>query len=236
MATSRQEFFAGVRAELPLIVGVVPFGFIYGALAVQLGVPASIAQAMSLVIFGGSAQFIAAPLVVAQAPAAVLVLTVFAVNLRHALYSASLAPYLSKLSLGWKALLAYMLTDEAYAVAIARFQKPDEAQNRHWFLFGTEATLWIFWMLSTALGIIVGAQASAEWSLDFVLPLTFIGIVVPMLKNRAYVICAIVAAIGGVIAFGLPYKLGYIVAAIVAIAIGFVIEKRTPDLDADKRG
>ncbi len=224
--TSRQEFFAGVRAELPLMVGVMPFGFIFGALAVQLGIPASLTQAMSLVIFGGAAQFIAAPLIVAGTPALILVLTVFAVNLRHALYSASLAPYLEKLSIGWKALLAYMLTDEAYAVAIVRFQKPGDAQNRHWFLFGTEATLWVVWMFSTALGIVVGARVPSEWSLDFVLPLTFIALVMPMLKNRAYVLCAVCAAIGGVWAFGLPYKLGYIVAALAAISIGLVVETR----------
>ncbi len=222
----RTEFFAGVRAELPLMVGVVPFGFIYGALAIQLGVPASIAQAMSSVIFGGSSQFIAAPLIVAQTPALILVLTVFFVNLRHALYSASVAPYLEKLSAGWKILLAYLLTDEAYAIAIAHFQKEGSAQNRHWFLFGAGITLWSFWQVSTAVGIFVGAQVPPEWSLDFALPLTFIAIVLPMLKNRAYVICAIVAGIGGVVAFGLPYKLGYIVAALAAIAVGFVLETR----------
>jgi 4-azaleucine resistance transporter AzlC len=225
--TSRQEFFAGVRAELPLMVGVVPFGFIYGALAVQLGVPASLAQAMSSIIFGGSSQFIAAPLIVAQTPALILILTVFAVNLRHALYSASVAPYLETLSAWWKILLAYLLTDEAYAIAIAHFHKPGDGRQRHWFLFGAGITLWSFWQLSTAVGIFVGAQVPPEWSLDFALPLTFIAIIVPMLRNRAYVICAVVAAVGGVIAFGMPYKLGYIVAAMAAMAVGFVLEART---------
>lgn len=206
------------------MVGVIPFGFIYGALAIQLGVPASIAQAMSSVIFGGSSQFIAAPLIVAQTPALILILTVFVVNLRHALYSASIAPYLEKVSARWKIILAYLLTDEAYAVAIAHFQKEGAQVQRHWFLFGAGLTLWTNWQLSTALGIFIGAQVPQEWSLDFALPLTFIAIVVPMLKNRAYVIAAVVAALGGVIAFGLPYKLGYIVAAIVAIAIGFTLE------------
>lgn len=224
--TARQEFFAGIRAELPLMVGVAPFAFIYGALAVQLGIPVSLAQAMSAVIFGGSSQFIAAPLIVVGTPALVLILTVFAVNLRHALYSASLAPYLEKLSTRWKMLLAYLLTDEAYAVAIAHFQKEGDAKERHWFLFGAGITLWSFWQLGTALGIFIGAQAPREWSLDFVLPLTFIALVIPMLKNRAYVVAAIVAAVGGVIAYGLPYKLGYIVAAIAAIAVGFVLETR----------
>jgi 4-azaleucine resistance transporter AzlC len=224
MTTSRREFFAGVRAEVPLQVGVVPFGFIYGALAVQLGVPASLAQAMSSVIFGGSSQFIAAPLIVAQTPALVLIATVFFVNLRHALYSASVAPYLEKLGAGWKILLAYLLTDEAYAVTIAHFHKESDSPHHHWFLFGAGITLWSFWQASTAIGIFIGARVPPEWSLDFALPLTFIAIVIPMLRNRAYVICAMVAGIGGVLAVGLPYKLGYIVAAIVAIALGFTLE------------
>lgn len=224
MRTNRAEFFAGMRAELPLMLGVVPFGFIYGALAVQLGVPASIAQAMSSVIFGGSSQFIAAPLIVALAPAPVLILTVFFVNLRHVLYSASIAPYLEKLSLRWKVLLAYLLTDEAYAVGIAHFLKEGEGAERHWFLFGAGLTLWSFWQASTAIGILIGASVPPEWSLDFALPLTFIAIVVPMLKKRAYVVTAVLAGAGGVIAFGMPYKLGYIVAAVIAIGVGLLVE------------
>lgn len=224
--TPRTEFLAGVRAELPLLVGVAPFGFVYGALAVQLGVPASVAQAMSAIIFGGSSQFIAAPLIVASAPALILVLTVFVVNLRHMLYSASVAPFLEDLSPWWKMLLAYLLTDEAYAVAIAHFHKPGDPANRHWFLFGAGITLWTLWQASTALGVFIGAQVPTEWSLDFALPLTFIAIVVPMLRNRSYVICAVVAAVGGVLAFGLPYKFGYIAAAMAAIAVGFALEMR----------
>jgi len=206
------------------MLGVIPFGLIYGALAVQLGVPASIAQAMSSVIFGGSSQFIAAPLLATATPAVIVVLTVFVVNLRHLLYSASIAPYLEKLSPLWKGILAYLLTDEVYAVSIAHFQKEGEGEHRHWFLLGAGLTLWIFWQVSTAAGIFVGAQVPPEWSLDFALPVTFIAIVVPMLKNRAYVIAAVVAGVGGVIAYGLPYKLGYLLAALVAIGVGMTVE------------
>lgn len=208
------------------MVGVIPFGFIYGTLAVQIGVPAAIAQGMSSIIFGGSSQFIAAPLIVAQTPALILILTVFFVNLRHVLYSASIAPFLENLSAGWKMVLAYLLTDEAYAVAIAHFQKQGDGRGRHWFLLGAGLTLWSIWQLSTAVGIFLGAQVPTEWSLDFALPLTFIAIVVPMLRDRAYVLTAIVAAAGGALAFGLPYKLGYVVAALIAIVAGIVVETR----------
>jgi 4-azaleucine resistance transporter AzlC len=180
---------------------------------------------MSFIMFGGSAQFISLPLIAAGTPALVLIMTVFFVNLRHVLYSASLAPYLEKASPLWKAVCAYLLTDEAYAVAIARFQNDSDERYRHWFLFGAGALLWCVWQFSTMVGIIVGAQVPPEWGLDFVLPLTFIAIVVPMLKNRAYVTAAVIAAVGGVLAYALPYKLGYVVASVVAIAVGFAMEQ-----------
>ncbi|HRO90811.1 MAG TPA: AzlC family ABC transporter permease, partial [Promineifilum sp.] len=117
----RDEFLAGVRAELPILLGVIPFGLIFGAVAVSAGLPVSLAQAMSVVIFAGSAQFIAAELIGVGTPALVLLLTTLIVNLRHLLYSASLAPHVNKLPLRWKMLLAYLMTDEAYAVTIIHY-------------------------------------------------------------------------------------------------------------------
>ena len=108
-----REFLAGCRDGFPILLGVAPFGMIYGLLARDAGLPAFTAQAMSSVVFAGSAQFISTQLIREGAPAVVLVVTVFVVNLRHALYSASVAPYLKHLGAGWKALLAYLLTDEA---------------------------------------------------------------------------------------------------------------------------
>jgi 4-azaleucine resistance transporter AzlC len=223
-----------MRAELPLMLGVAPFGLIFGALAAQLGVPTSIAQAMSSIIFGGSSQFIAAPLIVTATPPLVLVLTVFVVNLRHALYSASVAPYLERLSPLWKGLLAYLLTDEAYVVAIAHFHAPgsraahvDVPDERHWFLLGAGVTLWVFWQMSTAVGVLVGTQVPKEWSLDFALPLTFIALVMPMLRSRAYVAAAVSAGAVGLLTFGLPYKLGLVLAAVFGIVVGMVVEAWT---------
>jgi 4-azaleucine resistance transporter AzlC len=227
MSTPRSEFLAGVRAQLPLMVGVIPFGLIYGALAVQLSVPASIAQAMSSVIFAGSAQFVAAPLFAAAAPGILIVVTVFVVNLRHALYSASIAPYLEQLNPVWKVVLSYLLTDEAYAVTIAYFRANPARPNKQWFLFGTGLMLWLCWQLSTAVGIFVGAQVPASWSLDFALPLTFIALVIPMLLSRAYVVAALVAGVVGVLTIGLDYKLGLMIAALAGISAGMAVDLRS---------
>lgn len=222
----RAEFWQGARAETPILLGVAPFGLIFGALAIGARLSPGQAQAMSSVIFAGSAQFIAAQLFGAGASAAVLVMVVFIVNLRHALYSASVAPYLRHLGPAWKAVLAYLLTDEAYAVVIMRFQREGPAPRRHWYTLGAGLTLWLCWQLSTAFGIFVGAQLPENWPLSFALPLTFIALVVPALKDRASIAAAAVAALVGLLAAGLPYKTGLMLAALIGITVGLLVESR----------
>jgi 4-azaleucine resistance transporter AzlC len=220
----RSEFLAGVSAELPLLLGVMPFGMIYGALALGAGVPAGTAQAMSAVVFAGSAQFVIAQLVSLSAPAGVIILTAFIVNVRHALYSASVAEHVRPLPWRWKALLAYLLTDEAYAVTITRYVRGEPGPFRHWFFLGAGLMLWSSWQLSTAAGIFLGAQIPASWSLDFTLALTFIALVVPALKDRASVAAALTAGAVAVAGSGLPYKLGLVAAALTGMAVGIGME------------
>lgn len=226
----RPEFLAGCRDELPILLGVAPFGMIYGVLALEAGLPAFTAQAMSSVVFAGSAQFVAAQLIRSGTPALVLIMTVFVVNLRHALYSASFAPRLKHLSPGWKATLAYFLTDEAYAVAASRYARegdgPDVSPHRHWYFLGAGVTLWAAWQLSTAAGVFIGAAVPRGWSLDFTLALTFIALVLPALKDRATTAAALVAGVVAVLAAGLPYKLGLMLAAVVGIGAGLWAEVR----------
>lgn len=224
--TRRDYFWAGVRAELPLLFGVVPFGMIYGALALNAGLSKLASQLMSSIVFAGSAQFITAKLVGEGAPGLVIVLTITVVNLRHALYSASIAPFLSSCANPWKLLLSYLLTDEAYAPAIVHYETRGAGPYSHWFLLGTGFTLWAGWQASTAVGIFLGTAIPAAWSLDFALPLTFIAMVVPMLRTRASAASALVAGLVSLGAYGLPYKLGLILAAAAGIAVGVLLEGR----------
>lgn len=225
-----RELLRGCRDEAPILLGVMPFGAIYGLLALEAGLPPVVAQAMSAVVFAGSSQFVAAQLLHEGIPAAVLVLTVFVVNLRHALYSATVAPHIRHLGAGWKAVLAYLLTDEAFAVAITRYQRgderPEDAPFRHWYFLGAGFTLWASWQVSTAVGVFVGAQVPERWSLDFTLALTFIALVVPALRDRAAVASAAAAAALAVVARGLPYRLGLLLAAVVGVAVGLAVESR----------
>jgi 4-azaleucine resistance transporter AzlC len=226
MSEPYKNFWAGVRAEFPLLIGVFPFGMIYGALALSAGLSKLEAQMMSSVVFGGSSQFIAAQLFHDSVPGFVIVVTIAVVNLRHMLYSASLAPYLAFLSTRWKILLSYLLTDEAYAPSVIRFEKEGVTQYGHWFLLGAGFSLWFIWQVSTAIGIFLGSAIPESWSLDFALPLTFIAMVVPVLKTRPAIAAALSAGIAALLAYSLPYRLGLILAALVGIAVGTFLEGR----------
>jgi 4-azaleucine resistance transporter AzlC len=224
MTETTRNFWAGVRAEIPLLIGVFPFGLIYGALAIDSGLPPLAAQLMSSIVFAGSSQFIASQLFHEGAPGLVIVLTIAVVNLRHMLYSASLAPYLARLSPGWKALLSYLLTDEAYAPTILHYEKEGLTPAGHGFLLGAGLSLWSTWQATTALGILLGSAIPESWSLDFALPLTFIAMVVPVLKGRPAIAAALSAGVTALLAYSLPYRLGLILAALVGIGVGTIME------------
>jgi 4-azaleucine resistance transporter AzlC len=225
-STRKREFWRGVRDESPILLGVAPFGLIFGALAINANISIPAAQGMSSIIFAGASQIIAAQMVGAGASLLVIVLVVFVVNLRHALYSASVAPYVQHLSLGWKMILAYLLTDEAYAVTISNYNKEGNPAKKHWYFLGSGLTLWSTWQVTTALGIFIGAQLPQSWPLDFVLPLTFIALVVPALKDKAGVAAAVTAGCVGMLTLGFPFKTGLLVAAFIGILVGLLLEKR----------
>lgn len=227
--TVSQELLAGIKSELPIALGVIPFGMIYGVLGLAAGLTPWQAQAMSSIVFAGSAQFIAVQLIGTVTPAAVIWLTTFVVNLRHVLYSASLGPDMQHLRRGWRWLLAYLLTDEAYATtAIHYANRRTPLAHKHYFFLGAGLTLWTVWQISTAVGIILGAQVPASWGLDFTLALTFIAIVIPALRDRPNAAAALAAGITAVFTFAWPYKLGLMAAAIVGIAVGVWLENRRP--------
>lgn len=230
MTTSRAEFFNGIRDELPILAGVLPFGMIYGVSALSAGIPASIAQAMSSIVFAGSSQFVMVQLVAAATPSPVIILTAFIVNIRHMLYSASVSPYTRPLHPLWRWLLAYLLTDEAYAVTILHYQQHGDSAKKHWYFLGAGLALWTTWQLSTAVGIFLGGQLPASWSLDFASTLTFIALVVPTLKDRVGTMVALTSALTMLLVNTLPLKLGLALAALAGIAVGLMLESKKTTL------
>ncbi len=230
METPRTALFAGIKAELPILLGVVPFGMVYGAAALRVGLSVGTTQAMSALVFAGSAQFVMVQLLETGTAALVIALTVCLINLRHVLYSASLAPYLAHLPRRWKWLLAYLLTDEAYAVAVTHYQNSTHPlAYKHWYFLGAGLALWATWQASTAAGLLLGAAIPPGWSLDFAIPLTFIALVVPALQDRASIAAALAAGVLVVLLTTLPFNLGLLLATLAGMAVGVVYDSVTRD-------
>jgi len=229
-STRRAEFTGGIKATIPLILGAIPFGIIFGAVAVTSGLTPWQAQAMSLFVFAGSAEFIAVGLIAQELAPALVILTTFVVNLRHALYSASLAPYMKHLPQRWLIPLGFWLTDESYAVVITRYREAENTPHAHWFFFGSALAMYVNWQICTFIGIVAGQQIPdpASWGLDFAMIVTFIGIVVPFVTNRPALASVIVSGIVAVAANNLPNKLGLMLAAVLGIAAGLIAESVWP--------
>ncbi|EKM96979.1 branched-chain amino acid transport protein AzlC [Stutzerimonas degradans] len=223
-----QEFLHGCRDILPLVLGAIPFGIIFGTLSIGAGLSFWQTLGMSALVFAGSAQFIAVTLISGGVGAAVVLLTTFVVNLRHALYSAALQPFVRHLSGRWRAPLAFLLTDEAFAVVQQRYAREDASPHKHWFFLGAALTMFVNWQLSTLVGVLFGQAVPdvASWGLDFAMIATFIGIAVPMMTTRPQVASAVCAGIVALLTWELPYKLGLIAAALAGIVVGVWLEQR----------
>ena len=224
---SRQsEFLSGARDTIPLIVGAIPFGIIFGTLAEASGISFAAALAMSVFVFAGSSQFIALGLVAAGTAWPMIVVTTFVVNLRHLLYAATLLPYLKRLPAAWKAALAFWLTDETFAVAVKRYDRDDPSDDKHWYQLGSALAMYSNWVACTLVGLTAGQMVPGirSWGLEFAMPATFIGMVIPYLRNRPMWISVIVAGAVALMADGLPHKLGLMVASLAGVAAGVLAE------------
>ena len=208
-----------------MLLALIPFGLAFGATAMDNGLSALEALGMSVFVAAGAAQLAALPLLSAGASVAVVVLTVLVINLRLMLYSASLAPHFRRLPLGWKGLLSYHLTDQAYAATITRFDAGEtEEPDKRWYFLGVGLSVWTTWQAATMLGVFIGAWASEGWSLDFVLPLIFVALAVPAIKDRTTGAAALSAGAASVFVAILPLNLGLIVAALIGVAGGLMAE------------
>lgn len=222
------ELLHGARNTLPLLLGAAPFGIIFGTLAVTAGFDLWQVMGLSLLVYAGSAQFIAVSLVGGGAGVAVVLVTTFIVNLRHALYSATLQPFVRNLPIRWRALLAFWLTDETFAVVQHRYTRADTSPHKHWYFLGSSLAMYGNWQLCTLIGAVFGQAVPnlAAWGLDFALIATFVGIVVPMLKSRPQIAAAVAAGATALLAHELPYQLGLILAAAAGIVTGTWLERR----------
>ena len=223
----RQEFIAGVRDTLPLLLGALPFGLIYGAIAATSGLSFAAALAMSAFVFAGSSQFIAVGLIAAQTPVAIIVLTTLIVNLRHMLYSATLLPHLRSLPQRWRIPLAFWLTDETFAVTVHRFQRADASPCKHWYQLGSSIAMYLNWQLCCFAGLLLGDRIpdAQGWGLDVAMPVTFIGMIIPFVRTLPVAISVLTAGAASLLTLAMPYKLGILASAFAGIASGLLAQR-----------
>ena len=220
----REDFIAGVTATTPVMLGVIPFGLIAGAAAIGAGLSFLQAVAFSIVVFAGASQLAMIDLLGQDAALIAVVGTALIINARMIMYSASLAPHMIDDDGRWRGLMAYLMTDQAFALSVTRYAEGmDGVTRRRWYYLGAAAPLWVVWQACTIIGAIVGTSVPGWLPLEFAVPLTFLALLVPALRTRAHVVAAGVG--GGVATVGvaLPYNLGLLLGALTGVGIGTVI-------------
>jgi 4-azaleucine resistance transporter AzlC len=217
----------GAVVSLPMMLGNIPFGMIFGSLAVSQGLEPWVPIAMSLIVFAGSAQFVALGLIAAGAPIWVIISTTFIVNLRHLLYSADYMKYVKHLPMGWRALLAFGLTDETYAATKPYFAngKLDE-QSGQWAYLGSFLAFYSMWNITTIIGVLAGEliPGMSQWGLEFAMVATFLGIITMYLRTLPYWVTFAVAGSAALLLLKLPNNLGMLIAALLGVAAGVLVQ------------
>lgn len=220
------QFLAAVKACLPVLPGVLAFGAISGVAMVAAGMPHYMAMAMSVLVYAGASQLAALQLVTSGTPLAIAILAGLVINLRFSIYSLSITPHLAAAGPRWKPLLAYLLSDNGYAMSLRGYERSLERPDKVWYYFGCCSAIWITWQIGTLTGILLGTRIPAGWRLEFSIVLTFLGIVAPTIRDRAVAAAACAAGITAVLAWSLPLRLGLLVAVAAGIAAGMLAEKR----------
>ncbi|WP_299772741.1 AzlC family ABC transporter permease [uncultured Tateyamaria sp.] len=222
ITTTKSAFWAGVRDGAPFIFVAGPFAMLFGVLATEAGLNVFEVMTFSLAVIAGAAQFTALQVMENDAPTVVVILSALAVNLRVAMYSAALTPYLGRAPLWQRVFAAYLLVDQSYALSHAKFEAvPDlTVPQRMAYYFGTCLLVLIVWFGMSYAGAALGTQLPADLPLDFALPIAFLSMVAPMVRTLPHLIAAMVAVIVGLLAVSVPYSLGLIIAGAAGMMAG----------------
>lgn len=226
MDSNFKIFLKGIRDVSPLMIPVVPFGLIFGVLAIDVGFTPIQTMGMSLIVFGGASQIVLLQLFSGGASSLVIISSVGAVNSRHLLYGAVVSEHLSDLKLIWKIIISYFLIDQAFAIS-NEYLKKNKNRNRYFHLVGGGATCWVIWQSTTFFGIILGASIPEELGLSFAVPLTFLALLVNDFRKLINIFVIIVS--GAVATFGynyIPFKAYVIVAALSGLITAIILTKK----------
>lgn len=227
-STPKSAFWRGVRDASPFILIAAPFGLLFGVVATEAGLNILELMVMTALVIAGAAQFTALQLMSDNAPTIVVIATALAVNLRMAMYSAALAPHLGAAPMWKRAILSYFLFDQNYGIAALRYENNPDWSLTHKinFFAGTIVTIAPFWIIGSFVGAVVGSAIPPEYALDFALPITFLSMVAPALRTPAHIAAAITSIVLTLSLSFVPYSLGLIIAACIAMGVGAWVEIR----------
>jgi predicted branched-subunit amino acid permease len=223
-ATAKREFVGGMRAMLPMLASVAPFGLVLGVTMGASHISPAAAWSTSWLIYGGSAQLATINALNQGASAIVVLAGVLAINARLALYSSALAPYWRGASRGWRALAAYLVIDPSFLVGIAGYTKRRSAG--HAYFMGGAVILWVFWQLTILAGLSLGTAVPDDLQLDFIVPLYLLALIVPDATTASIRIGALAAAVVSVAASFAPFNLGLSLGILAGIAAGLIVKER----------
>ena len=225
MNTNFKIFLKGIIDVSPLMIPVVPFGLIFGILAIDIGFSPLATMGMSLIIFGGASQIVLLQLFSGGASSLVIISSVGAVNSRHLLYGAVVSEHVSDLKLIWKIIISYFLIDQAFARSNEYF-KTNNDKNKYFHLIGGGVTCWIIWQTTTFLGIILGSAIPEKLGLSFAVPLTFLALIVNDFRKIINVIVIIISGLISTLGYNyIPYKAYVIVAALGGLLTAIILTK-----------
>lgn len=220
--TRKSAYQQGIIDSSPFILVIIPFATLFGVLATEAGLNVLETMAFSIVVIAGAAQFTALQLMQENTPTVIVLISALAVNLRMAMYSASLTPYIGAAPLWQRALCAYVTVDQSYVVGVSKFERePDmTVPERVAYFMGAVTPIVPLWYVFTLVGALVGTRVPESWALDFAIPIAFLAMIAPMFRTAAHVVAALTAVVVALLAAGVPYSLGLIIAGIAGMIAG----------------
>jgi predicted branched-subunit amino acid permease len=226
------EFRQGLRDMSSVAPGLAAWGMMTGVAMIKSGMSLVEAVAMTLLVYAGSSQLAAIPLIAAGAPVLVIWATGFCVNLRFVVFSAHMRPYLMHLPRRWRLLAGYVTADLSYVMFTKRFHRPPqdarERQAQLAYLMGGCTTNWGSWQAASLLGIFLAHSVPTHWGLGFAGILALLGVACSLASSKLRLVSAGVAGAAAVAAFALPFKLNIVVAIAAAVALCLLLEKAPP--------
>jgi len=226
------EFRVGIRTMAPQAPGIAAWGLMTGVAMAKSGLSLFESSLMALLVYAGSSQLASLPLIIAGAPAWVILATGFCVNLRFVVFSLHLRPYLIHLPWWQRLAHGYVTADMSYAIFTRRFPQPaTDAEGRaaqEAFLSGNAAVNWSSWVGASLLGIALANFIPQHWGLGFAGILCLVGILCSLASTRLRVVSAIVGSVAAVAAYSLPLKLNIVMAIAVAVLLCMSLERMAP--------